>query len=40
MCLFAQVAGASLRCNDLAEMNQKLVAQMEQQQGQLQLVSD
>jgi hypothetical protein len=33
-----QVAEASLRCNDLAELNQKLAAQLEQQQGQLQQV--
>lgn len=33
-----QVAEASLRANDLAELNQKLVGQLEQQQGQLQQV--
>lgn len=37
-CVRLQVADISLRCNDLAELNQKVAAQMEQQQGQLQLV--
>jgi len=37
--LCVQVAEASLRANDLAELNQKLVAQLQQQQGQLQQVS-
>lgn len=33
-----QVAELSLRCNDLAGLNQQLVSQLEQQHGQLQQV--